>query len=207
MRYVIGLLAAVLFIAVLIAFAPQLHGRAETPAGVKIMVNGGHGSGVHIGRYLVLTAAHVVENNKVVRLKTEAGEETSGEVLWLNTEYDIALVQAYDLHGVRAAPLACADINVGAEVQTTGNPGPLEFVRMWGTVASTPAARKPWKRAYVVDLTVARGVSGAPLYDREARLRGIIVGMAMQPGMIDFAPIMLTYVVPTSIVCTLLGRV
>lgn len=59
---------------------------------IKISVGAGLGSGVHIGGGDILTAAHVVGDAKTVKIKTFAGIESDADVLWVNKDFDIALI-------------------------------------------------------------------------------------------------------------------
>lgn len=204
-RWFPNFLLALVGVAILATF-PLVSATPIYPA-VKVMAGDGHGSGVHIGNNQVITAAHVVAGQKLVRVKTMAGEETTGEVLWFNTEYDVALVQAYDLRDVRTAELVCGDLPVGSPISVTGYPGRLEFIRTSGAVASLPAPRLPhWRMAYIADLTVMGGNSGGPAYDSEGRVRGIVVGVALQSVGFSSSIVPFTYVVPGSVLCTLMGR-
>lgn len=124
--------------------------------------------------------------------------------MWASETYDIALLQVPLI--LKTAELACGgypEPPVGMMLQTLGNPAGLEFIRTWGRVASGSEQRDPWKWAFIADLTVAGGASGGPVYDTvDLKVQGIIVGIATQ----EFSMVPLTYVVPSFVVCNLLGR-
>lgn len=176
---------------------------AAGPA-LKVIASQGHGTGVHIGNGFVVTAAHVVNDAKQVTLKTDTGEELPADVLWINKAYDLALLTT--AARPRASALLCAAPNVGAKVYAIGNPGKLEFIRMHGRVAAEERKYELWASAMIVDITIAPGVSGGPLYDQQGRVIGIIVGMSVVN--LGFSPSALgyAYVVPTAAVCKLLAR-
>lgn len=187
---------------------PENTAPPRAPAAVKINIPFAHGSGVHIGGGFYITAGHVAENQVTVLVTTETGETTSATVLWANQDYDVALLKADKDLNIRAASLECADMAIGKEIHTTGNPGSLDFVRVKGFVASVSKKQtQTWSLTFVADMTSMGGISGAPVFDYKERLRGIVVGGAVQPLGGGASIIALTYVVPGSVLCTLLGRV
>jgi S1-C subfamily serine protease len=196
------LIAAFVFIGISLASEPT---DTRAPPAVRVNVSNGHGTGVHIGMGKVITAAHVVGDEKEVQLVTEDGKTVRASVLWVNKDFDVALLAAPDLV-VKSTPPYCRDPFVGIAIQTTGNPLGLQFIRTWGRVASGVAARGPWARTFIADITVAGGVSGGPVYDMQQRLVGIVVGTAFQPMGLAGSFIPLTYVVPATAICGLLAR-
>jgi S1-C subfamily serine protease len=207
----VALLPACVLAAALILFLAPAKTTTpnQTHPGVKVIVGDGHGSGVHIGGGLVITAAHVVDGFKMVRVKTEAGDYTSAEVLWSAVPYDVALLQLYNARGLRTAELTCKDPDVGTRLQATGNPGALEFIRTWGLVSSGVDSHhyEHWRRTFIADITTRGGFSGGPVYDMEGRVRGIVVGVAVQAtSPMAISIVSLSYVVPGSVLCMLLGR-
>jgi hypothetical protein len=51
-------------------------------------------------------------------------------------------------------------------------------------------------------------MSGGPVFDKAGNLIGLAVGIAVQPiGLGGFAPYAISYVVPVSAACHLMGRV
>lgn len=174
--------------------------------GVRVSVENGHGSGVHIGNGFIVTAAHVVGEAKTADIKAEDGQTFTATVLWSNKDYDVALVRVEAKSAIQSRPLSCKDPAAGTLIQTTGNPLNLEFIRTWGHVGSVVAKRGPWLRTFIADITVAGGVSGGPVYDMQQRIVGIVVGTAVQPLGLSGSFIALTYVVPASAICSLLAR-
>jgi S1-C subfamily serine protease len=173
---------------------------------VKVLVGDGHGSGVHTGNRYIITAAHVVGQEKTVKVKTSRGEESTADVLWINKAHDIALLRAHTLPGVNASRIDCAAVGVGQHIEAIGNPGPLEFIHAFGRVSSAVEQRGPWAQAYIVSMTVAGGMSGGPAFDSQGRIVGIVVGVALTqigwgPSALAFA-----YVVPSKSVCNLTMR-
>lgn len=178
---------------------------AAMPAAVRVNVERGHGSGVHIGKGMVISAAHVVGDEKTANLLTEDGKTASATVLWVNKDYDVALLSAPSLVAKKAL-LLCDDQPVGTLIQTHGNPLNLEFIRTYGRVASNVKKRGIWQSTFIGDITVAGGVSGGPVYDSRQRVVGIVVGTAVQAIGISGSVVALTYIVPSSAICSLLAR-
>lgn len=164
----------------------------------------GHGTGVHIGGGLVLTAAHVVGAADAMELSDSRKRKQKATVLWASKAYDVALVRIDDPGAIAASPLNCsAALDVGAKVAALGNPLNLTFIRTWGRVGAGVEERGPWKRAFVADLTVAPGSSGGPVFNSQDEVVGLTVGITSMGGL---APFPFTYIVPASAVCMLMGR-
>jgi serine protease Do len=179
--------------------APYRTGAAAT---VKVVLPGGHGSGVHIGGRLVLTAAHVVEDDQEVTIKTEAGREFKARTLWRSPKLDVALMR-YEGALIPAAPLSCVAPKVEDAITMIGNPGPFEFLRFKGHVAGTQRGWAFWRVMVPLDLTAMGGVSGGPVLNTQGAVIGLLVGGIATP----FAPISgISVMVPSTVICGLLGR-
>lgn len=134
---------------VVIVFAVALSACAERSvepphddirAVVEVIDGKGHGSGVHIGNGYVVTAAHVVGDNKSMTLKSPDGGTQEAEVLWRNKTYDVALMRAADPDKLGTAHLACRTPKAGELISAKGNPLNIEFVTVWGRVAGDARA-------------------------------------------------------------------
>lgn len=184
---------------------------APTPAEietatVKIVVNDGHGSGVHIGDGFIVTAAHVVGDAKEVQLKAKGGALRKADVLWVNKANDIALLRTSS-DGLGVAKLACHAVNVGDPIVAFGNPLKIEFVAAYGKIAGEPRETGPWKSVYVTDITTVMGQSGGGTFAENGDLIGITVGVMAAPIGFSGSLVGYGYVVPSTAVCELLGRV
>ncbi|MBY3263890.1 trypsin-like peptidase domain-containing protein [Rhizobium laguerreae] len=174
-----------------------------------------HGSGVHIGDGLIITAAHVTKGAGKVAIKSASGESGAATVLWANTDYDIALLRT-DLKIAGASKLDCRTAVLGEQVQSSGNPSQLEFVSSFGRIAGGARELKPWKTVLITDVTMVMGQSGGPLFEADGRVIGINVGVmpiTSKVGEDDkgndiFATSITGYgtAVPSSAVCLLLAK-
>lgn len=208
--HTLGAIAAVLLCALIAApFAANIgiiSAAAPPPlmasAFLKVKDPLGHGSGVHIGNGYVLTAAHVVQTNKTMTVIDSEHREMAGEVLWSNTEYDVALIRLPGARYVASAPLSCAANFVHQRVTVYGNPIDLEFVFTDGQVSGTARKWAIWREVVPVDLTIIPGQSGGAAIDETGYVVGIAVGvMIWQYGLTGQG-----FIVPSSVICQLMGR-
>lgn len=176
---------------------------------VMVSLEGDHGSGVHIGNGFIITAAHVAGDAKEVGIKRQVGEDLKAEVLWVNKAYDIALLRTSGKLAGQAA-LDCAQPKIGDEIQAAGNPLNLEFVSSFGRIAGTARAAEPWREVVITDVTTVMGASGGPLFGKDGRVVGIVVGVMPAPikNGDGYTPSLTGFgtAVPASVVCLLLGR-
>lgn len=167
----------------------------------------GHGTGVYIGNGRVLTAAHVAKEAPAggkVAIQLGDGPAVAGTVQWYSTDNDVGLILLdAPLAGVQVARLSCStpDPVVGTALESIGDP--LDFINLhtWGRVAA-PVANHEKLNSFIVDLTIAPGNSGGPVFNWEHELVGIAVAMA-STTMSGMFPVMfpLAYIVPKSIIC------
>lgn len=171
---------------------------------VKIDFPEGHGSGSHIGHGYILTAAHVVEG-RVPKVLTDTGVEKDVAVLWINKDYDVALLRIADYDDVASIPLSCSELPVGTRYVAYGNPGAVEFVSSAGTVVGKAEARGPWRSVVTINGTLVMGMSGGGVVSN-GRVVGVSVGV--QSVQLGFSSSItgFGFVVPGSVVCELLAR-
>lgn len=199
----IGLeICIIAFAAMFVGFCAWFADARATPAlpdsTVKVITDTGHGSGVHIGSGLVLTAAHVTGDEDRVKIKTRDGKEIDGIVLWSNRAYDMTLVHAPQLRA-QASPVSCRPVTLGQRVRARGNPLRWEWIEMWGTVSGFVPTTMDDTASVVLNITTLPGMSGGPIFDES----GAVVGL-VQKGIRGFAFDGMT---PMSESCRLLGRV
>lgn len=206
MRHVYALFVAVV-ITTVIACAAYTNSAAAPVASfaVKIDMPEKHGSGVHVGGGYILTAAHVADGGAGMKVITDTGASKDVEVLWLNKDYDIALLRIADYADVAVAPLSCAPLAIGTPYTAYGNPGSLEFVSASGTVVGKAEKRGPWKEVVTIDGTLVMGMSGGPVVYR-GNVVGISVGVQSVQLGFSSAITGFGFVVPGSAICGLLAR-
>lgn len=193
-------------IAKLNAAAPKFPRKPLLPADVKVVMEGGHGSAVHIGNGVYLTAAHVVsKQTKPISIKLHDGSVRKAETLWFNTKYDIALISASG-DGLMASDLQCRELETGESIRIEGNPTIMEFVSATGKIAGAGRKIGFWERVQVVDITILPGQSGGPVYDASGKLVGITVGVATYGMGWSASPTGFGFVVPGKAICPLLAR-
>lgn len=169
---------------------------------LKVSDDKGHGSGVHIGNGYILTAAHVLGDRKTMTITDSEHRELPGEVLWKNTEYDIALMRVVGFANIDVAELSCAPNYAHQRVTVHGNPRSLDFAFTSGEVNGAARQWAVWKSVVPVDLTIIPGQSGGAVVDANGYVVGIAVGvMTFQMGLTGQG-----FFVPGSVVCDLMGR-
>jgi len=170
-----------------------------TSAHVIINVQEGRGSATHIGGGIYVTAAHVVAKQAEVQIGDQPGV-----VLWANAAYDIALLSGPDT--AETVPLACVIPAVGDVGISYGNPLFLENIEATGRVAGAAQELMHWKLVVPVDGSVASGMSGGG-FVMGGRLVGVSVGVVTEPMGLGSSLTGFSVIVPTSVVCDLMGRV
>lgn len=209
-RWIFGALCLLLMggAAFVVAMDENRAAHAEPKAGpvVKLIVKGGHGSGVHIGDGYILSARHVTSGNDKVSYLRDDGKTGGAVVLWENKQFDIALLKLDTDTGLSASNLECRLPNPGEIVALRGNPIVLDHITTWGRIAGAPFPLGPWGKLVPVDASIAGGMSGGGLFDTDGDLVGINVGMIMQPMGFSATAVGLSLAVPGSTICELLAR-
>ncbi len=205
------LLLLTFIVAIMLGIGHKAHRAKAAPAlaGSTVLIEDalGHGSGVHIGNGYIVTAAHVTTDNKTMKITDDTGVEQTGKVLWSNKSYDVALLRIEDFKHVKRSKLECAaGMQIGDFIEGVGNPTDLLFVHTWGRVATQPFAHEPWESAFAVDMTVVPGMSGGPVLNRAREVIGVMVGLSIFPLMQSITATGIGYVVPSSVVCSLLAH-
>lgn len=178
---------------------------ARTSPVLLVETDIGHGSGVSLGRGMVLTAAHVIKDAKEIKVSGPNGDATPAKVVWSAADYDIALLETdarYD-----GAPLSCAAVVPGQAIRAVGNPGDLKFLETRGVVAADIGHLMDWQHVVALDATIVPGMSGGPVFNRSGEIVGIVV--AVQSVMLGWGHVAMTrfgLMVPSSSICRLLGR-
>lgn len=179
-------------------------------ATMKLMIEGGgHGSGTHIGGGFVITAGHVAEHEgDILQAKFWDGGQHEAVTLWSSETYDVALLKIEGYTGA-ASHLDCRTPDVGEELTLTGNPMAMEFVQTYAKVSSriTDAYASSWAEALPVDGAMGPGMSGGGAFDKDGDLLGVNVGIPLAMlGMNNSTFTGISFIVPASTICNLMGR-
>ena len=148
----------------------------------------GHGSGTYLltyNRYVVITAAHVVEKHSHMWIEGRNGERVLGRVVHREPKTDLAIITVPEMETRKAMtyrPRRKADI-VGEHIVYSGFPGKHDLLTIRGTVAGE-------KDNYIIAHTYGWfGASGSGVFDRHGRLIGTVsaldIGMFYMPHPIE----------------------
>ncbi len=184
---------------------PRPGGHFSAGSVVKVQMQGGHGSAVHIGGGNFLTAAHVVGDQPKATLIADDGTETPAEIVWVNRAHDLALIKA-ESSAFAASRLSCRTPYMDELLFAKGNPVNLTHITTRGHVAGVVREMGPWRSVVPVDLTVAGGMSGGGVFDQSGNLVGITVGLMLQPLGFGGTAIPIAYIVPGSVICSVMAR-
>jgi S1-C subfamily serine protease len=189
------------------AYIGPLHPTpARLASTVKVELSKSHGSGVHIGNGLIVSAAHVASEGDTVKIRTDDGSLREATVIWASKAHDIALLQTSS-DGMAESPLSCAPSAIGLPVHAVGNPLSFDGITMNGRVAGKPRKAQDWASVVPLDITILPGMSGGPVFNDAGEVVGISVAVATAPVGFSFSLTGLGMMVPSTVVCGLLGRV
>lgn len=165
---------------------PPSYGIEQARAAVVIVrpIEGaGHGSGVIVGRNVVLTAAHVVQD--VDKVEVEFGDASRGfaRVIWRGTiaapgtGQDFAALYLENPAPAAPARITCRDPMRGEDIEAVGSPGVVStHLKTWG-VSTWGRAMAPLAEnaaVWLADLSVSPGNSGGPVLSREGYVLGLV---------------------------------
>jgi S1-C subfamily serine protease len=206
--------AAVLLLSCTLAWALSPHCvSTDAMSTVKVVDTGGEarGTAVHIGDGFLLTAAHVVGEERSLDIVDSRDNEQQAPVLWSSAKYDVALARVPDPRRIAVSRLDCGKrAPEGTPVTVVGHPLGMKFVATRGHIASNlphslEGSPAEWR---VVDITVAPGNSGGPVFDAAGKVVGLVSAGAWSPGGFGRRPMPfpITLMVPAKVACNLMGR-
>lgn len=184
---------------------PWFYSPALPSSTLKVETATGHGSAVHIGGGLVLTAAHVASDGAAVRLKADDGTMRDATVVWSSKGHDVALLQTSP-EGLSASRLNCAPVVKGQAITARGNPLTLEFITTYGHIVGDAAPVGDWLSAAPVDMTILPGMSGGPAFNASGEVVGISVAVLTAQLGYGASFTGIGMIVPAVTICGLLGR-
>ncbi len=169
--------------------APQREGR-ELPASVlfaklapsvvtieaKLPDGTSQGSGVVVGKGLVVTNYHVIKGNTVLTVRSGAKTLTA-TVRSFDVKRDLALLQVVDLLAPRVSFRVSTDVKVGERTLAIGAPRGFDLTLSDGLISGKRPDTKNGKDTGVFLLQtsapVSPGSSGGGLFDQRGRLLGV----------------------------------
>jgi S1-C subfamily serine protease len=151
---------------------------------VEVRIENGHGSGVFIGNGFVLTAAHVAGKvGTACSIETSDGVKKPCVTVWSDPENDAAVVYT-EITPKSVAEIDPTPLKAGEAIVALGSPLWTHWVFTWGHVSSTHRLDDnpgPLSHFITVDITLAPGDSGGPIFDSRGRVRAIMNGIMTKP--------------------------
>lgn len=144
------------------------------------------GSGFVVGRGQILTSAHVVEGSRQVTIEYADGAQATGTVTHLNSERDLALVEATGFDGKPLDLFGIGELKAGSECVVVGSPFGLEHSVSQGIV-SNPDRDANGVRLVQFDAPVNPGNSGGPVVNDEGQVIGIVAAKVFWAEGMSFA--------------------
>ena len=168
-------------------------------AAVKVLrpLENGHGSGTYMlmhGRYVVVTAAHVVGDATVMFVEGRDDERVVGISVYTDAASDLAVLVIPRLETrspIPFRPKKRATNLVGAQVNYTGFPSHHDLLTIRGDVASLE------RGMIVVNMFGWFGSSGSGVYDVHGRLVGVVSGIDIGYWMVPLPLHSVVWVAPT----------
>lgn len=179
----------------------QIVGSAEQCSYVS------EGSGFAVDGGLVVTNAHVVAGVTTPTLLALDGQAVTGDVIYMDTDRDIAIISAPDL-SVAPLPIITDEIAAGTTVSFMGYPGGGAFRNLPATVQGLGYTKtvdaqtgqtNPSRLVYQLAADVQQGNSGGPVLTAKGEVMAMIFAKSAQ-GQTGYA-------VPASEIATALTQV
>ena len=159
--------------------------QRSKPSVVLLRRPDGHGSGFFITETgVIVTNAHVAEGQQTLVAELSSGEKFDAEVVYVDTEKDIALVKV-DGSGFPHLTLAnLTTVHQGQTVVALGNPGlSLPFSATKGIVSAVGQSEGNGKGTWIqTDAAINPGNSGGPLLNSHAEVVGINTQKVVKEG-------------------------
>ena len=158
------------------------------PSVVHIQTPQGLGSGVvYTSNGLIITAAHVVEDQEVVTVRFDNGDQMEAEVVGLASDVDVAVLRV-DREDLVPAVFNTDKPRVGQLAVAVGSPWGLESTVTAGIISAVDQANCDFGACFSqvqTDAAINPGNSGGALVDRHGQVVGINVSIRTESGAND----------------------
>ena len=137
----------------------------------------GHGSGTYMkmhGQFVVVTAAHVVDDYTTMLIEERDHSRVVGRVIYVDDRSDLAVIHVPPLKSriaVYYKPKKSNKNLLGANVSYTGFPGHHDLITIRGHVASLE------RKMIVCNMFEWFGSSGSGVFDARGRFIGVVSGI------------------------------
>ena len=131
---------------------------------------GGQCTAFHIGAGHVLTAAHCIAQFSMFV------EHKSAMLQWINLKNDVAMLFVPEMTEAPFSPLDCRAPIIGEQIVVIGDTGWATDIYIFGRVSTKPEVRLNDLELVLLDLKVAPGNSGAPVYAADGRIIAMVIG-------------------------------
>lgn len=157
--------------------SPNLETFPESVVHVQRM-SGSFVTGWILDSTHVVTVVHSLDRDGALGYKAEItfkdGEVVMGKVGWTDPRNDIAIIDVKVPAGYTPPPLYCDAVFPGQRISIVGHPVGMRWTSSFGYVTNVDLpTRGKW---VLLQIPVAGGTSGAPVFDPQGR----VVGMAQQ---------------------------
>ena len=148
-------------------------------AAVKVVeaLTGNHGSGTYMrmyGRFVVVTADHVVDQNTTMQIHGRDDEVVVARVIYRSSETDLAVLITPQLQtriAMKWKPRHDDTNLLGTNITYTGFPGRHDLLTIRGYVAALE------KGHVVANMFGWFGASGSGVFDQRGRFIGVVTGI------------------------------
>jgi len=143
------------------------------------------GSGVFIDDNVILTAAHVLGNEKSYKIELRNGTIVKSSDFYIDKKEDIGFIFV-DANELKIAKVSSSRLDLGNTVFLVGRPHNefFKFTLTKGIIShlDRDLPNMGWKDLLQVDAEGGSGSSGSPLYNSDGNLIGMYVGHAGSGG-------------------------
>lgn len=158
--------------------------RPTLAATVQVRGQDATGSGVAVAADTVVTARHVAQGHGALTVRTADGAEYEVVECLVSPGHDVATLRIGQPVLTPCVVGSVADVAVGQQVLCVGSPlGEINFNHVSDGIVSGldrdwygRTGLPGWQHLFTVTAAAGPGSSGGPVFTREGRLIGVVVG-------------------------------